>query len=257
MGVRAFMSWISAPKCLFLQGLEGLPEVFEPWTSSRMTPGCPRDIHSENFLFVLLLLCLIGESKPCWPNSCQNKEQKDVQQHYHHVRTGLFTEEVLRLGRRIWPSGRAMIEEFFLGFQGSLVDTVVATKRYTLLKFRPMLVTLGNSWIHHRGSEQKWCSNGGGVHLSFHTEAGKTCATTVVRTSLPGLPSPSGNPERSLKEVSEASGLGESPVRKAPQRLSPKESAQSTPIRSGSNAHSFLTAARASPEPHALPCRLL
>ena len=31
--VRAFGSWMSAPKCLFFLGFEGLPEGFDP--------GCP------------------------------------------------------------------------------------------------------------------------------------------------------------------------------------------------------------------------
>ena len=51
MDVRAFGSWISAPKCLFFQGFEGLPEVSDPGLPREIAPGRPRDIRPENFLF--------------------------------------------------------------------------------------------------------------------------------------------------------------------------------------------------------------
>ena len=52
--VRAFGSWISAPKCLFFQDFECPDRSFEPGYPPRMTPGCPRDIRPQNFLFALI-----------------------------------------------------------------------------------------------------------------------------------------------------------------------------------------------------------
>ena len=43
MDVRAFGSWMSAPKCLFFQGFEGPAQSFQPKTSARMTRGRPED----------------------------------------------------------------------------------------------------------------------------------------------------------------------------------------------------------------------
>ena len=54
MDIRAFGSWMSAPKCLFSQDFEGLTEVFAPGRP----PGCPcarpQDIRPQNLLFGLL-----------------------------------------------------------------------------------------------------------------------------------------------------------------------------------------------------------
>ena len=52
MDVRSFSSWMSAPHltCLVFEGFEGLPEVFGPGMSARMTPGRPRDNWPENSL---------------------------------------------------------------------------------------------------------------------------------------------------------------------------------------------------------------
>ena len=54
MDVRAFGSWMSAPKCLFFQDFEGLTEVFAPGRPPGYPRGRPRDIRPENLLFGLL-----------------------------------------------------------------------------------------------------------------------------------------------------------------------------------------------------------
>ena len=53
MDVRAFGSWMSAPKCLFFQGLEGLTEVFAPGRLPGYPRGRPPDIRPQNLLFGL------------------------------------------------------------------------------------------------------------------------------------------------------------------------------------------------------------
>ena len=54
MDVRAFGSWMSAPKCLFFQDFEGLTEVFAPGCPPGCPHGRPRDIRPQNLLFGLL-----------------------------------------------------------------------------------------------------------------------------------------------------------------------------------------------------------
>ena len=55
MDVRAFGSWMSAPKCLFFQDFEGLSEVFAPARPPGYPCGRPPDIRPQNLLFGLLL----------------------------------------------------------------------------------------------------------------------------------------------------------------------------------------------------------
>ena len=55
MDVRAFGSWMSAPKCLFSRILTALTEVLGRDISAQMTPGCPRDVRPKNSLFGLKL----------------------------------------------------------------------------------------------------------------------------------------------------------------------------------------------------------
>ena len=52
--VRAFGSWMSVPKCLFFQGFRQPWPKFWAGISARMTPGCPRNVRPENFLFGLI-----------------------------------------------------------------------------------------------------------------------------------------------------------------------------------------------------------
>ena len=54
MDVRAFGSWMSAPKCLFFQDFEGLTEVFAPGRPPGYPRGRPRHILPQNLLFGLL-----------------------------------------------------------------------------------------------------------------------------------------------------------------------------------------------------------
>ena len=54
---------MSAPKCLFFPGFRGAWPKFWARTSARMTPGCPRDIRPENFLFGLLFCSWDMESR--------------------------------------------------------------------------------------------------------------------------------------------------------------------------------------------------
>ena len=54
MDVRAFGSWMSAPKRLFFQDFEGLTEVFAPGCPPGYPRGRPLDIRPQNLLFGLL-----------------------------------------------------------------------------------------------------------------------------------------------------------------------------------------------------------
>ena len=55
MDVRAFGSWMSAPKCLFFfQDFEGLTEVFAPGRPPGYPRGRPLDIRPQDLLFGLL-----------------------------------------------------------------------------------------------------------------------------------------------------------------------------------------------------------
>ena len=53
MDVRVFGSWMSTPKCLFFQGLEGLPQVFDPGRPRE----CPRDVRGISSPKTLSLGC--------------------------------------------------------------------------------------------------------------------------------------------------------------------------------------------------------
>ena len=53
MHVRAFGSWMSAPRCLFFQDFEGLTEVFAPGRPPGYPRGRPRDVWPQNLLFGL------------------------------------------------------------------------------------------------------------------------------------------------------------------------------------------------------------
>ena len=54
MDIRAFGSWMSAPKCWFSQDFEGLTEVFAPGRPLGYPRGRPRDIRPQNLLFGLV-----------------------------------------------------------------------------------------------------------------------------------------------------------------------------------------------------------
>ena len=49
MDVRAFGSWMSAPKCLSFQDLAGLTEVFARGRPPGYPRGCPRDIRPQTY----------------------------------------------------------------------------------------------------------------------------------------------------------------------------------------------------------------
>ena len=54
MNVRAFGSWMSAPKCLFFQEFEGLTEGFAPGHPPGYPHARPRNIRPQNLLCALL-----------------------------------------------------------------------------------------------------------------------------------------------------------------------------------------------------------
>ena len=61
--VRAFGSWMSAPKCLFFQHFECPDRSFGPGCPREWPPGRPRDIHPKNFLFGLIFPSRVVWSK--------------------------------------------------------------------------------------------------------------------------------------------------------------------------------------------------
>ena len=97
--VRAFGSWMSAPKCLFSQDFERPDRSFGPGYPREWPPGCPREIRPKNFLFGLIFRSWSSAScqVPTFPVNGERKKhikKKTRKQNIHGIIPGFLGDFV-------------------------------------------------------------------------------------------------------------------------------------------------------------------